>query len=352
MTSITKPKIAHPSLPKNELGMTRRQYEGTMSTLCAGCGHDSVTAAIVEACWGLSMRPEQLVKMSGIGCSSKTTAYFVSGAHGFNGVHGRMPSVATGANAANRELTYIGVSGDGDSLSIGLGQLAHAIRRNVNMLYLIENNGVYGLTKGQFSASADLGTKSKKGEANTQPPVDPVLLALTLGATFVARSFSGDKEQLVPLIQAGLKHQGFALIDVLSPCVTFNDHEGSTKSYAFTREHYHAAIEADFVPRAREIAVAYGAGESTVVALHDGSRMRLRKLDPGYDPSDRAAAYAYIEARLKEGEYVTGLVHLGEGAPSELHAVNRTPATPLNRIPYQQLSPGAAGLARLMARFR
>ena len=352
MPSITKPKIAHPSLPKNELGLTRRQYEGTMSTLCAGCGHDSITAAIVEACWGLSMRPEQLVKLSGIGCSSKTTAYFVSGAHGFNGVHGRMPSVAAGANAANRDLTYIGVSGDGDSLSIGLGQLAHAIRRNVNMLYVIENNGVYGLTKGQFSASADIGTKSKKGEANVQSPVDPVLLALTLGASFVARSFSGDKAQLVPLIQAGLRHEGFALIDVLSPCVTFNDHEGSTKSYAFTREHYHAAVEADFVPRAAEIAVDYAPGASTVVGLHDGSQVRLRKLDPAYDPSDRASAYAYIEAKLKAGEYVTGLIHVGEGSASELHTVNKTATMPLNRLPFERLSPGAAALGKLMGRYR
>ncbi len=352
MTSIVKPKIAHPSLPKNELGLTRRGYEGTMSTLCAGCGHDSITAAIVEACWGLSMRPEQLVKLSGIGCSSKTTAYFVSGAHGFNGVHGRMPSIAAGANAANRELTYIGISGDGDSLSIGLGQLAHAIRRNVNMLYVIENNGVYGLTKGQFSASADIGTKSKKGEANLQSPVDPVLLALTLGASFVARSFSGDKAQLVPLLQAGLRHQGFALIDVLSPCVTFNDHEGSTKSYAFTREHYHAAVEADFVPRASEIAVDYAPGESKVVGLHDGSHVRLKKLDGGYDPSDRAAAYSYIERKLKDGEYVTGLIHAGDGSASELHAVNQTAATPLNRLPYERLTPGAAALGKLMARYR
>jgi 2-oxoglutarate/2-oxoacid ferredoxin oxidoreductase subunit beta len=352
MTSITKPKVAHPALPKNALGLTRREYEGGMSTLCAGCGHDSITAAIVEACWGMSLRPEQLVKLSGIGCSSKTTAYFVSGAHGFNAVHGRMPSIASGANAANRELCYIGVSGDGDSLSIGLGQLAHAIRRNVNMLYLIENNGVYGLTKGQFSASADLGTKSKKGEANQQPPIDPVLLALALGATFVARSFSGDKRQLVPLIQAGLSHPGFAIVDVLSPCVTFNDHEGSTKSYAFTREHYRAAVEADFVPPAREIAVDYDPGSATVVPLHDGSRVRLRKLDPDYDPSDRAAAYAYIDEKLKQGEYVTGLIHVTDGSGSEMHAVNQTPATALNKIPYEKLSPGAGTLAALMDRYR
>jgi 2-oxoglutarate/2-oxoacid ferredoxin oxidoreductase subunit beta len=352
MTSISKPKVAHPSLPKNALGLTRRGYEGGMSTLCAGCGHDSITAAIVEACWGMSLEPQQLVKLSGIGCSSKTTAYFVSGAHGFNSVHGRMPSIASGANAANRELYYIGVSGDGDSLSIGLGQLAHAIRRNVNMLYLIENNGVYGLTKGQFSASADVGSKSKKGEANLQPPVDPVLLALSLGASFVARSFSGDKRQLVPLIQAGLSHPGFALIDVLSPCVTFNDHEGSTKSYAFTREHYHSVVEADFVPPAREIEVDYAEGTATVVPMHDGSRVRLRKLDPDYDPSDRTAAYSYIDAKLKQGEYVTGLIHVTDGAGHEMHAVNQTAQTPLNRIPYEKLSPGAATLAGLMDRYR
>ena len=207
MSFIAKPKISHPSLPRNELGLTRRDYEGGMSTLCAGCGHDSVTAAIIEAVWGLSIRPEMLVKLSGIGCSSKTTAYFDSGGHGFNGVHGRMPSIATGAGAANRDLHYIGVSGDGDTLSIGFGQFAHAIRRNINMLYMIENNGVYGLTKGQFSASADIGTKAKRGEENVQPPVDPVVTALTLGCTFVARSFSGDKEQLVPLIQAGTASQ-------------------------------------------------------------------------------------------------------------------------------------------------
>ena len=252
------------------------------------------------------MRPEQLVKLSGIGCSSKTTAYFVSGSHGFNSVHGRMPSIASGANAANRELTYVGVSGDGDSLSIGLGQLVHAIRRNVNMLYLIENNGVYGLTKGQFSASADIGTKAKKGEVNQTPPIDPVLLALSLGATFVARGFSGDKAQLVPLIQAGMRHRGFALIDVLSPCVTFNDHEGSTKSYTFTREHYHAAIEADFVPPAEEISVDYPPGEALPVQLHDGSRVVLHKLGASYDPTDRSAAYGFIEQKLKQNEYVTG----------------------------------------------
>src|ERR1700683_1182228 len=250
MPSITKPSVAHPSLHRNALGLTVRDYEGSMSTLCAGCGHDSITAAIVRALHELDIPPHMLAKLSGIGCSSKTPTYFVSGAHGFNSAHGRMPAIASGASAANRDLLYVGVSGDGDSLSIGLGQMVHAIRRNVRMLYVLENNGVYGLTKGQFSASADIGTKAKKGEVNESPPIDPVLLALSLGATFVARGFSGDKAQLVPLIQAGMRHRGFALIDVLSPCVTFNDHEGSTKSYTFTREHYHSAMEADFVPPA------------------------------------------------------------------------------------------------------
>src|SRR5579884_3611904 len=235
MTFIPKPKVVHPSLPRNELGLIRRDYEGSLSTLCAGCGHDSITAAIVEACWRQSLEPQNVVKLSGIGCSSKTTAYFVSGGHGFNSVHGRMPSIATGANAANRQLTYIGVSGDGDTLSIGLGQFCHAIRRNLNMLYLIENNGVYGLTKGQFSASADIGSKSKKGEPNRMAPIDPVSLGISLGATFIARSFSGDKDQLVPILKAAVSHRGFALVDVISPCVTFNDHAGSTKSYLYTR---------------------------------------------------------------------------------------------------------------------
>jgi 2-oxoglutarate/2-oxoacid ferredoxin oxidoreductase subunit beta len=351
MTFLPKPKVRHPSLPKNALGLTRRDYEGGLSTLCAGCGHDSITAAIIEATWGLDIEPQNMVKLSGIGCSSKTTAYFVSGGHGFNSVHGRMPSIAMGANAANRDLTYIGVSGDGDTLSIGLGQFCHAIRRNLNMAYIIENNGVYGLTKGQFSASADLGTKAKKGEVNQQPPIDPVLLALTLGATFVARSFSGDKQQLVPLIQAAMRHKGFALIDVLSPCVTFNDHEGSTKSYQYTREHYDAAVQADFVPFQREISANYPAGDSLPVVLHDGSRILLRKLDENYDPTNREAASAAIQERLKKGEFLTGLLFV-DPSGKEFHDVNETPAIPLNQIPHTRLSPGSAALAKVLARYR
>jgi 2-oxoglutarate ferredoxin oxidoreductase subunit beta len=351
MTYMIKPRVAHPDLPRNALGLTRRDYEGSNSTLCAGCGHDSITAAVVEACWANDLQPKDLVKLSGIGCSSKTTAYFVSGAHGFNSVHGRMPSIATGANAANRRLQYIGVSGDGDTLSIGLGQFIHAIRRNLDMVYLIENNGVYGLTKGQFSASADVGTQAKKGEVNNQSPIDPVQLALTLGASFVARSFSGDKHQLVPLIQAAMHHRGFALIDVLSPCVTFNDHEGSTKSYAYSREHYEEAVHADFVAPATGIEVDYGPGEALPVTMHDGSRIVLRKVDAGYEPTDRGAALARIRERLRSQEYLTGLLHISE-PQNEFHELNRTPDLPLNELPYAVLNPGGAALAKLMTRYR
>jgi 2-oxoglutarate/2-oxoacid ferredoxin oxidoreductase subunit beta len=351
MSYLLKPKVAHPSLPKNELGLTRRDYEGAMSTLCAGCGHDSITAAVTEAVWGLSLKPHDIVKLSGIGCSSKTTAYFVSGGHGFNSVHGRMPSIATGANAANRDLHYIGISGDGDTLSIGMGQFCHAIRRNVNMLYLIENNGVYGLTKGQFSASADVGTKAKRGEANTQQPIDPVLTALTLGATFVARSFSGDKEQLVPLIQAAIRHKGFALVDVLSPCVTFNDHEGSTKSYQFTRDHYVEAVHTDFVPFQKEIRAEYAEGEVLPVTMHDGSQIRLRKIDQNYDPTDRAEAFAYLQHKMKDKEFLTGLLYV-EASQSDYHDASETVALPLNQIPYEQLTPGAKGLQKILSRYR
>jgi 2-oxoglutarate ferredoxin oxidoreductase subunit beta len=351
MSFMAKPKVIHPELPRNELGLTRRDYEGANSTLCAGCGHDSITAALIEACWANSIRPQDVVKLSGIGCSSKTTAYFVGGGHGFNSVHGRMPSIATGASAANRRLQYIGVSGDGDTLSIGLGQFCHAIRRNLDMVYLIENNGVYGLTKGQFSASADVGSRAKKGDINQSPPIDPVQLAITLGASFVARSFSGDKPQLVPLLQAAMHHRGFAMIDVISPCVTFNDHEGSTRSYAYTREHYEEAVHADFVPPRAPIAAEYEPGSTREVTLHDGSRLLLRKADAQYDPTDRAAALAEIQQRLANNEHLTGLLYVAQGQP-ELHEISRTPEEPLNELPYERLNPGPAALARTLARFR
>ncbi|MDA0706731.1 MAG: 2-oxoacid:ferredoxin oxidoreductase subunit beta [Proteobacteria bacterium] len=351
MSYIAKPKVAHPNLPRNKLGLTARDYEGTVSTLCAGCGHDSVTAAIIQAVFQLNIEPHMLAKMSGIGCSSKTPAYFVSSSHGFNSVHGRMPSVTTGANAANRSLTYIGVSGDGDSLSIGAGQFVHAIRRNLNMCYIIENNGVYGLTKGQFSASADVGSKPKKGEPNEMEPIDPVSVALALGATYVARSFSGDREQLVPLIKGALTHKGFALVDVISPCVTFNDHEGSTKSYKHTRQFYHHVVDADFVPPAAEIKAAYEEGSAMPVELHDGSKIVLRKVDKAYDPTSRAAAFSYLRDRVNAGEIITGLLYI-DGLRKEMHEVMGNTTTPLCQLPLDGLHPGAAELKKIISRYR
>ncbi len=351
MSYIAKPSVSHPGLPKNSLGLTQRDYEGAVSTLCAGCGHDSVTAAIIQAVFELGIEPHMLAKMSGIGCSSKTPAYFVSQSHGFNSVHGRMPSVTTGANAANRSLTYIGVSGDGDSLSIGVGQFVHAIRRNLNMCYMIENNGVYGLTKGQFSASADIGSKPKKGLPNQQEPIDPVSTALSLGATYIARSFSGDKEQLVPLIKGALLHQGFALVDVISPCVTFNDHEGSTKSYKHTRKFYHQVIDADFIPPAEEIRAAYEQGDAMPVELHDGSRIVLRKVDSEYDPTSRASAFKFLRERFNAGEIVTGLLYIDESR-AEMHELMGNVETPLSQLPLDELHPGREELIKLQQRYR
>ena len=351
MSFMKKPSARHPSLQPNKLGLTVRDYEGAMSTLCAGCGHDSITAAIVKAVYELDIPPHMLGKLSGIGCSSKTPTYFVSGAHGFNSAHGRMPAIATGAAAANRDLVYIGVSGDGDSLSIGLGQMCHAIRRNVNMLYVIENNGCYGLTKGQFSASADIGSKSKKGEANTQPPIDPVMLALSIGATFVARSFSGDKAQLVPILKAGLRHNGFALVDVISPCVTFNDHEGSTKSYDYTRKHQLPIVSADFVPHAEEITVEYDHGTTTEVKLHDGSVLRLHKTGPDYDPTNRSGAFMHQMERQQEGVIPMGLLYIDEKGV-EMHEGAKTVKTPLARLRHEELCPGSAALDALQQAYR
>lgn len=350
MPSITKPSATHPSLQRNQLGLTIRDYEGSMSTLCAGCGHDSITAAIVRALWEVSMPPHMLAKMSGIGCSSKTPAYFVNGAHGFNSAHGRMPPIATGANAANRDVTYIGISGDGDSLSIGLGHLCHAIRRNVRMVYIIENNGVYGLTKGQFSASADVGSKSKRGEPNQLAPIDPVMLALSLGATFVARSFSGDKEQLVPILKAAIAHRGFALVDVISPCVTFNDHTGSTKSYRYTREHEFKATETDFVPPQNPILATIAATGTTTVTLHDGSALRFKSLPQDYNPTDRQSVIEFLHQQDR-GEIVTGLLFVDESV-ADLHEENQTTDTPLFDLPYTKLCPGSSELQHIQEEFR
>jgi 2-oxoglutarate ferredoxin oxidoreductase subunit beta len=351
MTYIAKPKLHHPKLPTNKLGFTRRDYEGAVSTLCAGCGHDSISAAIVQACFELDLPPHRIAKLSGIGCSSKTPTYFLGNSHGFNSVHGRMPSVLTGANLANRDLIYLGVSGDGDSASIGLGQFAHSIRRGVNMLYIVENNGVYGLTKGQFSATSDTGSKSKRGVANTDSPIDMVAMALQLGATFVARSFSGDKVQLVPLIEAAILHQGAAFIDCISPCVAFNNHAGSTKSFDYVRAHNEAVNSLDVMEPRAPITADYAPGTVEVVEQHDGSRLRLRKLHADYDPNNRIAAMNYLQERHAAGEIVTGLLYV-DPAPKDLHAHLNTVDTPFNQLGEKDLIPGAAALAKLNASLR
>jgi 2-oxoglutarate ferredoxin oxidoreductase subunit beta len=348
MTYLAKPKLHHPTLPSNKLGFTRRDYEGKISTLCAGCGHDSISAALVQACWELEIEPHRVAKLSGIGCSSKTPDYFLGASHGFNTVHGRMPSVLTGANLANRELLYLGVSGDGDSASIGLGQFAHAMRRGVNMTYIVENNGVYGLTKGQFSATADQGSKSKKGVTNSDTAIDLVAMALQLGASYVGRSFSGDKEQLVPLIKGALSHRGAALIDVISPCVAFNNHAGSTKSYDYVRAHNEAVNRLDFMPHRDAITAMYAPGEVIEVTQHDGSLLRLRKLAEGYDPGDRLAAMTHIAAHEARGEILTGLLYVRAGA-EDLHGHLKTVDIALNRLGERELCPGSAALAAINA---
>jgi len=351
MTYLAKPKIHHPSLPTNALGFTRRDYEGPVSTLCAGCGHDSISAAIIQAFFDLAVPPHRVAKLSGIGCSSKTPTYFLGQSHGFNTVHGRMPSVLTGANLANRGLIYLGVSGDGDSASIGLGQFAHVMRRNVDMTYIVENNGVYGLTKGQFSATADKGSRSKRGAANDDEPIDLVMLALTLGASYVARGFSGDKDQLVPLIKAAVQHKGAALIDVVSPCVAFNNHPGSTKSYDYVREHNAAVNRLDFMPQREPIATEYPPGSLQELTLHDGGLLRLRKLHDDYDPSDKVSAMAYLESHRARGEVVTGLLYVDPDS-RDMHAALSTVDKPLNALGDADLVPGSAALAAVNAAFR
>src|SRR2546421_1658383 len=346
MTYIVKPKFHPPALPKNALGYTHRDYEGSVSTLCAGCGHDSISAAIIEACFELAIEPHLVAKLSGIGCSSKTPTYFLGQSHGFNSVHGRMPSVLTGANLANRDLIYLGVSGDGDSASIGIGKFAHIMRRGVNMTYIVENNGVYGLTKGQFSATADRGSKAKRGAINTDEGIDLVLLALQLGATYVARSFSGDKEQLVPLIKGALTHEGAAFLDVLSPCVAFNNHDGSTKSYDYVREHNEAVNSLDVITMHREITTEYEPGAVQTVPQHDGSTILLRKLHENYDASDRIAAMTYVQSRYAVGEIVTGLLYVNH-KPRDLHAALNTVAASLNQLGERELCPGSAALEKM-----
>ncbi|MCP5084336.1 MAG: 2-oxoacid:ferredoxin oxidoreductase subunit beta [Alphaproteobacteria bacterium] len=351
MSYIQKPTAFHPALKKNKLGLTRRDYEGAMSTLCAGCGHDSITAAIIEACFKLDLPAHRLAKVSGIGCSSKAPTYFLSRSHGFNSVHGRMPSITTGANLANRDLIYLGVSGDGDTASIGLSQFCHAMRRQLNMTYIVMNNGCYGLTKGQFSATNDKTSPSKKGESNLFEAIDLAQIAIQLGAGFVGRSFSGDKAQLVPMIEAAMSYNGFAFLDVISPCVTFNNHPGSTKSYDYVRGHNSVLDKLDFVPAEEEIEIDYAEGTTSEVDLHGGAKIHLHKLDTGYDPTNADQAINTIRTRLNKGEVTTGLLYF-DGREQDLHETLGTSERALNQIPISELCPGSKNLAPINDRFR
>ena len=349
--TFVRPTFRHPESPKNRLGYTRQFYEGSLSTLCAGCGHDSISGAIIQSCFEMAVEPHKVAKLSGIGCSSKTPTYFLSNSHGFNSVHGRMPSVATGAQLANRDLMYIGVSGDGDSASIGMGQFVHAIRRGLNITYIIMNNGCYGLTKGQDSATADKGSINKSGQENPFQSIDMCSLALELGASFVARSFSGDKEQMVPLIKAAMSHPGFAFIDIVSPCVTFNNNKGSTKSYDYTREHIETTEQVDFVPFEKEITTEYEAGSSKNIRLHDGSHLLLHKIAGDFDPENKLLAMTRMfEARAKN-EVLTGLLYINLDQPN-LHTILNTSDTPLNALGCDVLCPGNAALEKINAGLR
>jgi 2-oxoglutarate ferredoxin oxidoreductase subunit beta len=351
MSYIAKPSAYHPALKRNALGLTHRDYEGAMSTLCAGCGHDSITAAIIEACFEMELPAHRIAKLSGIGCSSKAPTYFLGQSHGFNGVHGRMPSMTTGANLANKDLVYIGISGDGDTASIGLGQFCHAVRRHLNMVYIVMNNGCYGLTKGQFSATNDKASPSKKGEPNPFEAIDLCQIAIQLGAGFVARSFSGDKKQLIPLIKAAIGYKGFAFLDVVSPCVTFNNHPASTKSYDYVRAHNQVLETIDYIEEKEEITADYAEGTSVPVAMHDGSCLVLHKLDASHDPRDADAAIMTIRKSAAKGEVVTGLLYVNE-CQEDLHSALGTVDRPLNAIPMSELCPGSQRLEEVNARLR
>ena len=350
MSSI-RPGFRHPDLPKNDLGYTRRDYEGAASTLCAGCGHDSISNAIINACYELAIEPFRVVKLSGIGCSSKTPAYFLGKSHGFNSVHGRMPSIATGANMANRDLVYIGVSGDGDTASIGMGQFVHVVRRNLNMVYIVMNNGCYGLTKGQDSATADRGSSSKKGRPNPFESIDLCELAIALGAGFVARGFSGDKEQLVPLLKAAIVHRGFALVDVISPCVTFNNTATSTKSYHWVRDHMEATATFDLIPPRQEIITQYEKGTTQTVAMHDGGEIHLHKSDGSIDITHRRSSIDALELHREKGHILTGILHINETL-NDTHDILETVETPLNTLAQKDLCPGAEVLQKIVENYR
>src|SRR6059036_3628509 len=352
MSSTTvEPGTTAPGPKTNRIGLTVVEYKGGKTTLCAGCGHNAISERIVEAMYEMGVEPEYVIKPSGIGCSSKTPAYFLSRSHSFNAVHGRMPSVATGALLANRKLVCIGVSGDGDTASIGIGQFVHLMRCNLPIIYIIEDNGVYGLTKGQFSATADLGSKLKTGVVNDLPPIDTCALAIALGATFVGRSFSGDKKQLSAMLKAAIAHKGTVMLDVVSPCVTFNDHEGSTKSYKYMKDHEEPLQEVSFVPVFEDITVEYDPGSTVEVTMHDGSRLRLRKLEEDYDPTDRIKAITRLNEAHEKGEVLTGVFYVNPKAPSFVDLLNIT-EQPLATLPESVVRPGREVLEQVMEELR
>lgn len=344
-TTVTPPKKT------NHIGLEVVNYKGGKTTLCAGCGHNSVSERIIEAFYDLGVNPYSVAKFSGIGCSSKSPAYFLGLSHGFNGVHGRMPAIATGALLANRTLKGIGVTGDGDTASIGIGQFMHLVRRNMPLIYVIENNGVYGLTKGQFSATADLGSTLKTGIANDLPPFDCCALALKWGATFVARSFSGDKRQLQAILKTAIAHNGLSVIDVISPCVTFNDHAGSTKSYSYMKEHEEMLHELDFVPFFQDISVEIPEGEVRDVEMHDGSHLRIRKLERDFDPTNRLKAEQALEESEAKGEVLTGVLYLNTSKPTFLEQLNLA-EEPVATLPESQVRPSRSVLDTVMEELR
>src|SRR6516165_7741451 len=342
---------AAPAPKTNHIGLPIIDYRGGKSTLCAGCGHNAISERIIDAMFEMGVEPERVMKMSGIGCSSKSPAYFMSRSHSFNSVHGRMPSVSTGAILANHQNMLLGVSGDGDTASIGIGQFVHLMRRNLPMIYIIEDNGVYGLTKGQFSATADVGSKLKTGVINDLPPIDTCAMAIELGATFVARSFSGDKKQLHAMLKAAISHKGTVLLDVISPCVTFNDHDGSTKSYKYMKDHEEPLQDINFVPHFEEIDVDYDAGTTLEVTMHDGSRLRLHKLEAGYDPTNRIEAITRLHDAHEKGEVLTGVFYVNPKAPSFIDLLNMTDQ-PLATLPDSVVRPGREALEQCMEELR
>lgn len=344
MATTPAPKI-------NRLGLSVLDYRGGKTTLCAGCGHNAISERIIDALYEMGVQPERVAKLSGIGCSSKTPAYFLSRAHSFNSVHGRMPSIATGAILANRGMMALGVSGDGDTASIGIGQFVHLMRRNLPVIYIIEDNGVYGLTKGQFSATADLGSKLKTGVVNELPPIDTCELAISLGATFVGRSFSGDKRQLHAMLKAAIAHSGTVLLDVISPCVTFNDHEGSTKSYKYMLDHEEPLQEINFIPAFENISVDYDPGTTLEVEMHDGSRLRLRKLEEEYDPTNKIHAITRLNEAKEKGEMLTGVLYVNTKVPTFLDLLNIT-EHPLATLPASSVRPGPEVLEQVMEELR